>query len=109
MGMYLGQTEVAQDDLEHFMKVAAKFEVKGLTGENLFNKFETEEKFCLAAKTAAQEDTNESYSIQESEYSVDEMVSTKYDNEALVEYEDLGSSSIKQEDNCFYCDQCSYK
>eukprot|EP00092_Neocalanus_flemingeri_P016310 GFUD01017655.1.p1 GENE.GFUD01017655.1~~GFUD01017655.1.p1 ORF type:complete len:300 (+),score=87.50 GFUD01017655.1:37-936(+) len=31
--MYLGQTEVEQDDLNHFMEVAAKFDVKGLSQE----------------------------------------------------------------------------
>ena len=30
--MYLGQTEVEQDDLTHFMEVAAKLDVKGLSG-----------------------------------------------------------------------------
>ena len=29
--MYLGETEVTQDNLEHFMDIAAKFKVKGLT------------------------------------------------------------------------------
>merc|ERR1712096_605380 len=29
--MYLGQTEGEQDDLNHFMEVAAKFDVKGLS------------------------------------------------------------------------------
>ena len=32
--MYLGQAEVAQDDLERFMAAATKFKVKGLFGES---------------------------------------------------------------------------
>ena len=31
--MYLGQTEVAQNDLNNFMAVASKFQIKGLSGE----------------------------------------------------------------------------
>ena len=33
--MYLGQTEVGQDDLEHFLEISAKFDVKGLSDYNL--------------------------------------------------------------------------
>merc|ERR1712168_1579823 len=29
--MYLGQTEIAQEDLEHFLEISAKFDVKGLS------------------------------------------------------------------------------
>ena len=29
--MYLGQTEIAQEDLDHFLQIEAKFDVKGLT------------------------------------------------------------------------------
>ena len=35
--MYLGQTEVDQDDLNLFMEVAARFDVKGLSQENKYN------------------------------------------------------------------------
>ena len=37
--MYLGEAEVAQDDLENFMKVAARFQIKGLSvNENVKQK-----------------------------------------------------------------------
>ena len=29
--MYLGQTEIAQEDLDHFLQIETKFDVKGLT------------------------------------------------------------------------------
>ena len=38
--MYLGQTEVAQENLESFMNSATRFQVKGLTDENLPNSTE---------------------------------------------------------------------
>ena len=46
--MYLGQTEVEQDGLNHFMEVAAKFDVKGLSqrGKDSYENFtdQTDEK-----------------------------------------------------------------
>ena len=46
--MYLGQTEVEQDGLNHFMEVAAKFDVKGLSqmGKNSYENYidQTDEK-----------------------------------------------------------------
>ena len=35
--MYTGETEVAQDNLGHFMEIAAKFKVKGLTEGNQYD------------------------------------------------------------------------
>lgn len=32
--MYLGQTEIGQEDLEHFLEISAKFDVKGLSEYN---------------------------------------------------------------------------
>merc|ERR1719186_2474499 len=34
--MYLGQVEVGQDDLNNFMEIAAKFQIKGLVEEHSF-------------------------------------------------------------------------
>ena len=113
--MYLGQTEVDQDDLNLFMEVAAKFDVKGLAGwgkvHNEISTSHNEEKLILDKEVKLDEDDdfkNESMDL-----------CTSY-NTGIINYENengivpdenvaLNRNYLQTSEKLLSCDQCDYK
>ena len=95
--MYLGETEVDQDDLDSFMEIASKFEVKGLSQhENQDN----EEKLI----TDNQWKETEVHSLETELYETDTFQDVVgYDGNIIAEDE-----NVKPENGMYYCEQCQY-
>eukprot|EP00092_Neocalanus_flemingeri_P093501 GFUD01118846.1.p1 GENE.GFUD01118846.1~~GFUD01118846.1.p1 ORF type:complete len:232 (-),score=64.25 GFUD01118846.1:83-778(-) len=103
--MYLGQTEVDQDDLNHFMEVAAKFDVKGLSQEKQLSEVTTVDH--LEEKTARDQWTSSEGDILQIDNTE---IDSLYHN-SVVNYDNVTEKPnlVKSEDNAYYCEQCNYK
>jgi hypothetical protein len=110
--MYLGQTEVNQDDLNHFMEVAAKFDIKGLNQlkppDEAIPVDHQEEKF-ISEKI---EPNEEHFPIKKA--GMDSLYYDKDDirneHENILTSDDLPKPNlVKATGNLFSCEQCDYK
>jgi len=113
--MYLGQTEVDQDNLKHFMEVSAKFDVKGLSLDkhdeepSPNSKFKIENDFEKSVKQEGQTD------IQLFENSTNQ---TKLDSLETPDTWEYSNNTYLNQDKfrrphpgnrILFCDQCDYK
>jgi len=71
--MYLGQTNVAQENLQRFLKVATKFEVRGLTEKNKGKVDGVSNGSCFSRKEDEEEEEEEDiHNMLEDEVMIDE-------------------------------------
>ena len=142
--MYLGQTEVEQDDLNHFMEVAAKFDVKGLSQDKPSDEATFEHNF-KEELPVVEEERKEADSLFNEDFEMDQddinhfmEISAKIDmkgispekhaatilagdleekcstdNEWKPDAHSLESSvkasPVQSSDNLYSCEQCDYK
>merc|ERR1712183_65885 len=66
--IYSGQTEISEEDLEHFLEIAAKFDVKGLTGYKLQDGVEIEPDPSISENLNPCTDDMSPYKIVEKDY-----------------------------------------
>ena len=128
--MYLGQTNVEQENLQRFLKIAAKFEVRGLT-EN--KKEENNEKYSgrsykkvsglsqvksfppveVEGLAAAQEDQGKvsvKTEVNSPGYYYENNLSSQEElEESITSGPMTGAGVAMGEDNKYPCDQCDYK
>merc|ERR1712129_316002 len=108
--MYLGQTEVAQQDLNSFMAVASKFKIQGLSTEE--NRGLKNESF----KTGAEYEENETFAnlVQDPDHrSLANIYETSDHVDTFSNSEDVNwTSNPEQIDRIgdeFKCEKCEYK
>ena len=114
--MYLGQTEVAQNELDIFMEVAAKFQIKGLSSEQQHKEIKQE---SFNNSTAADFKSmmigqHEEYSLQEeNHHSMASMHESSDYLDAFSNSEEANwVSNSEQMDMIgheFKCEKCDYK
>ena len=92
--MYLGQTEVVQDDFEHFMKLARRFQIKGLTQNEVQEALVHDDSKQETKVGVSEEIANENHDMEVKEKSI---VDKKNENF------DLHSEFI------YYCKECNFK
>ena len=131
--MYLGQTNVEQENLQRFLKIAAKFEVRGLTDNKKEESFQANpgksyKKMSGLSKVKSSPAVDVVNSLEAEQGRSQAVVKTELDLPAyyyennLSSQEDLedleseanlrpgpGLSVTAGEDNKYPCDQCDYK
>jgi len=110
--IYLGETDVAQDELKHFMEVSADLQIKGL--------HENEKQISDERDSSSPFETDSSLKVVEEEvFDIDIMKSDSLDDEGSTEvisvydhgqakeqkYYDL---KIPKVDGRYFCDRCDY-
>eukprot|EP00092_Neocalanus_flemingeri_P000039 GFUD01000040.1.p1 GENE.GFUD01000040.1~~GFUD01000040.1.p1 ORF type:complete len:266 (-),score=58.58 GFUD01000040.1:144-941(-) len=132
--MYLGQTNVAQEDLQRFLKVATKFEVRGLT-ENNKEKVDTRNKSRNFSTPNEEEgdiddvhDILDGVMVDDSYVGADDITVKSEEEstsgfyhgspeerkvlESSFKIDNVGSSGrapMMDDENKYPCDQCDYK
>ena len=113
--MYLGQTEVEQDDLNHFMEVAAKFDVKGLSQEKQNDEANQQQHFDEAMMRDNRWKPQEDEIVKMEKTEIDTFYNdafANYEHENIaVQVEDIAEKRNvpKSHENAYHCEQCDYK
>jgi len=116
--MYLGETEVGESDLEHFLEIAAKFDIQGLVCYNRNNDAQAKQEEMRHStfsdtyhddqKAMLQTAFSESYRDYQKEM---EGIKT----ESNVDFQggnvpaEQNPVVLRPIENFFYCDKCDYK
>ena len=111
--MYLGQTEVAQEDLHHFLGIATKFDVKGLAEYDQQDEYQAEQEQLHVEIDSDLSITND---LEPNTDNVASLKGLENDFEFKKEKMDLDTkaetSSSKPKANTgemLYCEACDYK
>ena len=104
--IYSGQTEISEEDLEHFLQIAAKFDVKGLTGYKLQDDIEPEPKPepSIAENPEPRIDETSPFKIVEKDYEFKQEI-----NESKPETRVSKAKVADGEMPMLYCEGCDYK
>ena len=110
--IYLGEAEVAQDDLENFMKVAARFQMKGLALNEMTNPKETIEEASKPQVDNSCVEYNNLENAVESLYAensnIKEELEYPSESTSIGTFVNLQSTNLESSPN-FECDKCSYQ
>ena len=109
--MYLGQTEVEQDNLNLFMEVAARFDVKGLSQENKYNETVHEKQ---PGKMTASDNRDNDYKVERSDFETmhtEDVGSYENDPNTADVVQDVNEKEVDGQNlyRMHSCEQCEYK
>ena len=80
--MYLGQVEVGQDDLNNFMEIAAKFQIKGLVEEHSF------------ANTSSETMNKDELPVKKDNYEHKHLEINQYEDDCLNNFETIPDENV---------------
>ena len=108
--MYLGQTEVAQNDLNNFMAAASRFQIKGLSNKQ---QYEEPRKENASVHQIIQEAETKPMTLENiaAIFPADSMIETSNSLEIITDYEDSNNwaSNSSRIVSDFNCETCEYK